>query len=191
MNIRSTVISASLVLSIGMAAAGSAIAQGMMGDPHHGMMGRGMMQGDTEQGMMGRGAMQGGTGRGMTSGGMMGTGMMQGGEGGMNCPMMGGMMQGRQSMMGPGRVRPEMIRGGAGSMSLLFGSRVVPTMNLSVEDVRGYLTAQLDRLGNKRLKIGNINAEGGSVTAEIVTVDNSLVQRMKVDRSTGDIEYEN
>ena len=131
--------------------------------------------------MMGRGAMQGGTGRGM-----MGGGMMQGGEGGMNCPMMGDMMQGRQSMMGR-----ETMRGRTGSMSSLFGSRVVPTMNLSVDDVRGYLTAQLDRLGNKRLKIGNINAEGGSITAEIVTVDNSLVQRMKVDRSTGNIEYEN
>jgi hypothetical protein len=186
MNIRSTVISISLGLSIGIVAAGSGMAQGMMDDPHRGMMGRGMMQGDPDQGMMGRGAMQGGTGRGMMDGGMM-----QGAAGDMNCPMMGGMMQGRQSMMGPGRVRPEMIRGGAGSMSLLFGSRVVPTMNLSVEDVRGYLTAQLDRLGNKRLKIGNINAEGGSVTAEIVTVNNSLVQRMKVDRSTGDIEYEN
>jgi hypothetical protein len=191
MNIRSTVISASLVLSIGMAAAGSAIAQGMMDDPHHGMMGRGMMQGDTEQGMMGRGAMQGGTGRGMTSGGMMGTGMMQGGEGGMNCPMMGGMMQGGQSMMGSGMMGPETMRGSTRGMSSLFGSRVVPTMNLSVDDVRGYLTARLDRLGNKRLKIGNINVDGGSITAEIVTVDNSLVQRMKVDRSTGNIEYEN
>jgi hypothetical protein len=28
----------------------------MMDDPHHGMMGRGMMQGDTDQGPMGRGA---------------------------------------------------------------------------------------------------------------------------------------
>ena len=191
MNIRSTVISASLVLSIGMAAAGSAIAQGMMDDPHHGMMGRGMMQGDTEQGMMGRGAMQGGTGRGMTSGGMMGTGMMQGGEGGMNCPMMGGMMQGGQSMMGSGMMGPETMRGSTRGMSSLFGSRVVPTMNLSVDDVRGYLTAQLDRLGNKRLKIGDVKADGGSISAEIVTVDNSLVQRMKVDRSTGNIEYEN
>jgi hypothetical protein len=163
----------------------------MMDDPHHGMMGRGMMQGDTEQGMMGRGAMQGGTGRGMTSGGMMGTGMMQGGEGGMNCPMMGGMMQGGQSMMGSGMMGPETMRGSTRGMSSLFGSRVVPTMNLSVDDVRGYLTARLDRLGNKRLKIGNINADGGSITAEIVTVDNSLVQRMKVDRSTGNIEYEN
>lgn len=51
--------------------------------------------------------------------------------------------------------------------------RVLPTMNLSVEDVRGYLTAQLDRLGNKRLKIGNVNADGGFITAYIATVDNS------------------
>ena len=179
MNIRSTVISVSLVLGIGIAAAGSAIAQGMMDNPHHGMMGRGMMQGDTDQ--MGRGAMQGGTGRGTMDGGMM-----RGAGGDMNCPMMGGMMQGRQSMMGR-----ETMRGRTGGMSSLFGSRVVPTMNLSVDDVRGYLTAQLDRLSNKRLKIGNINAEGGSITAEIVTVDNSLVQRMKVDRSTGNIDYEN
>jgi hypothetical protein len=190
MNIRSTVISASLVLSIGVAAVGSAIAQGMMDDPHHGMMGRGMMQSDTDQGPMGRGAMQGGTGRGMMGGGMMGPGT-QGGGGGMNCPMMGGMMQGGQSMMGSGMMRPETMRGSNRGMSSLFGSRVVPTMNLSVDDVRGYFTAQLDRLGNKRLKIGNINAEGGSITAEIVTVDNSLVQRMKVDRSTGNIDYEN
>jgi hypothetical protein len=191
MNIRSTVISASLVLSIGIAAASWAIAQGMVDDPHHGMMGRGMMQGDTDQGMMGRGAMQGGTGRGMMGGGMMGPGMMQGGGGGMNCPMMGGMMKGGQSVMGSGMMGPETMRGSTRGMGSLFGSRVVPTMNLSVDDVRGYLTAQLDRLGNKRLKIGNINAEGGSITAEIVTVDNSLIQRMKVDRGTGNIDYEN
>ena len=40
MNIRSTVISVSLGLSIGIAAAGSGMAQGMMDDPHRGMMGR-------------------------------------------------------------------------------------------------------------------------------------------------------
>src|SRR6476659_6123503 len=102
MNIRSAVISVSLVLSIGIAAADSVIAQGMMDDPHHGMMGRSMIQGDTERGMMDRGAMPGGTDRGMMGGAMMGPAMMQGGGGGMNCPMMGGMMQGGQSMMGSG-----------------------------------------------------------------------------------------
>jgi hypothetical protein len=141
----------------------------MMVGTGQGMMGRGMTQGDTNQGMMS-------------------PGMMQGGGGGMMCPMMGGMMQGGPNMMGSGMMGPEMRRDG---MSGLFGSRVVPTMNLSVDDVRGYLVAQLGRLGNKRLKIGNINADGGSITAEVVTVDNSLVERMKVDRSTGNIDYEN
>jgi hypothetical protein len=174
MNNKSIVLSISLVLSIGLAVAGAALAQGMMGGSGQGMMGRGMMHGDT----MGHSMMQGG------SPGMMGHGM----QGGMMCPMMGGMMQG--SVTGSGMMGHGMM-GGAGGMGALFGSRVVPTMNLSVDDVRGYLTAQLDRLGNKRLKVGNINADGGFVTADIATVDNSLVQRVKVNRSTGAIEYEN
>ena len=103
----------------------------------------------------------------------MGPGMMQGGMG-------PGMMQGG---MGPG-----MMQGGMGA---LFGSRVTPMMNLSTEDVRGYLTAQLERLNNKRLKVGDIKADDGAITADIVTVDNSLVQRLKVDRHTGTIEYQN
>ena len=105
--------------------------------------------------------------------GTMGPGMMQSGMG-------PGMMQGG---MGPG-----MMQGGMGA---LFGSRVMPMMNLSTEDVRGYLTAQLDGLNNKRLKVGDIKADDGAITADIVTVDNSLVQRLKVDRHTGAIEYQN
>jgi hypothetical protein len=64
-------------------------------------------------------------------------------------------------------------------------------MNLSVEDVRGYLDAQLDGLNDKRLKVGDVKSDDGSITANIVTVDNSLVQRLKVNRHTGDIEYQN
>jgi hypothetical protein len=106
----------------------------------------------TGQGTMGPGMLQGGMGPGMMQGGM-GPGMMQGG-------------------MGPG-----MMQGGMGA---LFGSRVTPMMNLSAEDVRGYLAVQLDRLNNKRLKVGDIKADDGTITADIVTVDNSLVQRLKV-----------
>ena len=99
------------------------------------------------------------------------------------------MMQGG---MGPGMMQrgmgPGMTQGG---MSAVFGSRVTPMMNLSTEDVRGYLTAQLDALSNKRLKVGDIKADDGAITADIVTVDNSLVQRLKVDRHTGAIEYQN
>jgi len=104
---------------------------------------------------------------------------------------MNGMMQGGHNTMDSGTMGSKMVRGGSGGMSALFGSRVIPTVNLSMDDVRDYLVAQLDRLGNKRLKVGNINANGGSINAEVVTVDNSLVQRMKIDRSTGNIEYEN
>jgi hypothetical protein len=115
-------------------------------------------------------------------------GMMQGGMGrDIMCPMMrSGMMQG--GMMGSGMMGSGTMRSG---MDALFGSRVMPVMNLSVDDVRGYLASQLERLNNKRLKVGNINSGDGTITAEIVTVDNSLVQRLKVDRHSGAITYEN
>lgn len=112
-------------------------------------------------------------------------------------PMMGGMMgQSKQGMMGQRMMGPGMMQGGMGpgtmqgGMGALFGSRVTPMMNLSAEDVRGYLTVQLDRLNNKRLKVGDIKADDGSITADIVTVDNSLVQRLRVDRHTGTITYQ-
>ena len=76
-------------------------------------------------------------------------------------------------------------------MGALFGSRVAPVMNRSIDDVRGYLASQLEGLNNKRLKVGDIKAGDGTITADIVTVDNSLVQRLKVDRHTGAITYEN
>jgi hypothetical protein len=135
------------------------------------------------QGKMGPGMMQGGMGQHPKD-----QGMMHGGMGAdMMCPMMrSGMMQG--GMMGSDMMGSGMMHGG---MSPLFGSRVTPVMNLSVDDVRGYLGSQLERLNNKRLKVGDINSGDGTITADIVTVDNSLVQRLKVDRHTGAITYEN
>lgn len=122
---------------------------------------------------MGPGTSQGGMRPGMTQGGMgqMGPGMMQGCKG---RGMMQGMMQGG---MAPGAAP-------------LFGARVTPVMHLSVEDVRGYLDLQVERLNNKRLKVGDVKVDGGAIIADIVTVDNSLVQRLKVDPRTGAIEYE-
>jgi hypothetical protein len=108
-------------------------------------------------------------GRGMIMGSdMMGSGMMGSG-------MMSGMMRG----------------GGRSGMGALFGSRVMPVMNLSVDDVRGYLALRLERLNNKRLKIGDLKSDDGTITADIVTIDNSLVQQLKVDRHTGAIDYVN
>jgi len=111
--------------------------------------------------------------------------MMQGGMGSdMMCPMMrSGMMRG--GMMEHGMMGSSMRSG----MAALFGSRVTPTMNLSVDDARGYFASQLERLNNKRLKLGDIKSDDGTITADIITVDNSLVQRLKADRHTGAITY--
>ena len=115
------------------------------------------------------------------TGNMMGQGMQ-----GMGSGMMGSGMMG-SGMMGSGTTQGSTPTG----MSALFGSRVTPMMALSVEDVRGYLGVQLDRLNNKRLKLGDIRSDDGTITADVVTLDNSLVQRLKVDRHTGAIEYQN
>jgi hypothetical protein len=160
-----------------------AIAQGMQGEAGPGMMQRSPTSGMMDRGtgmMADQGIVQGSPGPQMMGRGM-GPGMM------MMCPAMmrggggTGMMMDSE-MMGSGMT--------PGGMGALFGSRVTPMMNLSVEDVRGYLASRLDRLNNKRLKIGNLSSDDGTITAEIVTVDNSLVQRLKIDRRTGTIDYE-
>jgi len=152
----------------------------------------------SNQGGMGSGTMQGGMG----SGTMMGPGMRQGrmGSGMMHSHYMmhghhmmhrHGMMQGGMGqgmMMGRGMMQRGMMQRGMGSM---FGRRVVRLQNLSVEDVRRYFAFRLERMGNKRLKVGEVKATNGTITADIVTVDNSLVQRLEVDRRTGAITYKN
>jgi hypothetical protein len=128
---------------------------------------------------------------------MMGPGMMMGGREGMgsgmpgmmdSCPMMR-MGQSKQAMMQSG-MGPAMTQGAMGGTGL-FGSHVTPMMNLSTEDVRAYLGMQLAHLNSKRLKVGDIKTAEGTITADIVTLDNSLVQRLKVDQHTGAIEYVN
>ncbi len=178
----------------------------------HGASQGGMMQGGAGRQNMDHGAMRGGMGSGgasqsmdpcMMHGGMgsgsMGRGMMMGSgasQGGMmhegtGSGMMGQHM-GRGMMMGSGMSGADMMQGGPRSgMGALFGSQVRPIMNLSIDDVRGYLGMQLEGLNNKRLKLGELKAEDRAITADIVTVDNSLVQRLKVDRRTGAIEYVN
>jgi hypothetical protein len=195
----------------GQQATGGQMMGGMMGSSQQGTMGSGMpgmgmggcpmmggMMGSGQQGTMGSGMpgsgcpMMGGM---MGSGqqGTMGSGMQGMGMGG--CPMMGGIMGsgmgmgmgmgGQQGMMGSA------MQGMGPGMRGLFGSRVMPLMNLSVDDVRGYLAVQLDLLKNKRLKIGEVKSDNGTITADIMTVDNSLVQRLKVNQHTGIIEYQN
>jgi hypothetical protein len=189
---KTTLLITLLAASMTVAIASGTVAQGGMGS--------GMMQGDMSSGMMGRmetregvnrlGGPQGNMCPGMTMGSGMTCPCMEGGmhhgmmgsdtmHSGMGSGMMGGGMPG---MMGSG-----MMRDGTG---LLFGSRVVPTMNLSVDDVRDYLNSRLDRLHNKRLKLGDVKTDDATISADVVTGDNSLVQRLKINRRTGEIDYE-
>jgi hypothetical protein len=173
MRIRTILVASVVAHGVAITVVDAATAQGMQDG-----MGPGMMQRSSDQ-QTGRGMMQDGMDRGSAGSGMC---MMQGGMGS------GMMRQMGSGMMGSGMMQP----GGAGSgMGGLFGSHVTPPMNLSTEDVRGYLALRLERLDNKRLKIGDLKSEDGTITADIVTVDNSLVQRLKVDRHTGAIQYEN
>jgi hypothetical protein len=128
-----TAFMASLVAgAVAAASNGAATAQstrnGMDSDMMQGCMGQGVMRGGMGQRPNDRQAMHGDMG------------------GGMMCPMMrSGMMQG--GMMGPGMTG---IGRMGGESDGLFGSRVTPMMNLSVEDARAYVSSQLERLNNKR-----------------------------------------
>mgnify|MGYP001582615422 FL=1 len=58
--------------------------------------------------------------------------------------------------------------------------------NLTVEKVKTFLEARLIRHGNERLKVGKVaEKDAKTITAEIVTVDGSLVQTLEIDKATG------
>jgi hypothetical protein len=177
--------------------------------PGPGMMGQGMCPGMMGQGMgpgmMGQSMCPGMMGQSMCPG-MMGQGMGPGMMGqsmgpGMMGPSMGHGMMGQgmgPGMMGLGTMghhpmRSDMMMGqrmgsGVGGWSGLEGGRVVPMMQLSADDVRIFFERYLESLGNARLKVGKITEmDNDTIAAEIVTVDDSLVEQFEVDRHTGEI----
>jgi hypothetical protein len=122
------------------------------------------------------------------------------------CPMMGGAdaMAGHHRPDGPmGEGRDHMAERGAPMMHGMAADdreghcrnrREGPTAIfdaprlLSPEDVRTRLTERLEAYGNQRLRLGAIAVTGeDSITAVIETVDGSLVERLVVDRFTGDL----
>lgn len=144
---------------------------GMMGS---GMMGHMMGQGMMGPGMMGPGMMMGqgcwGPGCGMMGPGMMGPGMMGGYYGQGYGP---GMMQGYGQGYGPGMMGP----GAYGRQG---------NLNLSTDDVKNYLERWIAVQGNPRLKVGDVKEkDADTIEADVVTKDNSLVQRFIVNRHTG------
>lgn len=59
-------------------------------------------------------------------------------------------------------------------------------MNLSTQDVKNRLEQWLEWRGNPHLKVGEVKENGpDTITADIVTQDNSLVQRYDINRHTG------
>ncbi len=89
-----------------------------------------------------------------------------------------------QGMMGRSMGGQGMM--GRGIMESGFGHRIVPAQDLSVDDVRHYLEDRLAVHGNERLKVGDVKrADDGTIVADIVTVDGSLVERFNVNRHTG------
>ena len=92
-------------------------------------------------------------------------------------------MMGQGHMMGPGHMMtPDFNRQGN------FGPGTMQSLreDLNAGDVRRMMEYRLRWMNNPNIKIGNIEEkDADTITAEIVTKDGSLVQRLNVDRHTG------
>lgn len=140
-----------------------------MGQMGSGMMGQMMGPGMMDHGMMGRGMM------GHMGQGAMGQAQMP--MAGMMCPMM-------KSMMGAGGHGKGHHR--MGGPDILYGIPENAQNEMTPDQVRGFLEKRLAHHGNPRLEVGDIVAEGdATITAEIVTVDGSLVQKLAFNRFPG------
>ena len=107
---------------------------------------------------------------------MQGQGGEAGGAAAMGCPMMRMMAAAMQPEM------PGMMMGDAMPYGMPYGDQ----QEMTPERVRALLEEQLARHANPRLAIGEIaTAADGSITAEIVTVDGSLVQKLAFNRYPG------
>ncbi len=149
----------------------------------HGTMGRGMKG----HAMMSHGAMA----HGMMSHGMMSHGAM--GHAMMARAMMGHGLMGHGSMgygsMGYGSMGHGKWLGGYGHGAAHGTSATESDKDLSVDDVRARIERSLKWHGNERLKVGEVKElDDGSIVAEIVTLDDSLVDRLKVDRRNGSMQ---
>ena len=112
-----------------------------------------------------------GPGYGMM-GGMMGQGAGYGGQQGFG-PGYGG-------MMGPG------YGNGAGYGFGPCGQAAATGEDINIEGVQTRMERWLAMQGNDRLKLGKIEAvDDDTITVEIVTADDSLVQKLAVDRHSG------
>ncbi len=87
---------------------------------------------------------------------------------------------------GMGHMGSGMMGYGAGGHGGCPYNKVAFDKELTVESVTKFLERRLSHMGNDRLKVGEVKAkDDNTIVAEIVTVDDSLVQRIEFDRRTG------
>lgn len=103
-------------------------------------------------------------------------GPARGGWWGMGPGMMGG-------GMGPGMMG---ARGPAGAWSCPGWARTAATTATPTkEQVTAWVQNHLARVGNPNLKLGEVKETDTTIEAQIVTKDNSLVEKIIVDKRTG------
>jgi len=118
-----------------------------------------------------------GPGYGSGQDGATGPGYMQG-QGAKHGHMQG---QGQGQGMGPGQGQGRGM--GQNEDCLVNQASGKP---VTVDDVRANLEQHLAARGNDRLKVGKVeDKDDKTIVAEIVTVDDSLVRRIEIDKATG------
>jgi hypothetical protein len=89
---------------------------------------------------------------------------------------------------GPGCYGPAMMYGCNPGYGPGYGPGYVApgNLNLSTDDVKNYLSRWIAAQGNSHIKVGDVKEQDtDTIVADIVTQDNSLVQRFVVNRRTG------
>jgi hypothetical protein len=101
---------------------------------------------------------------------------------GLSCAQMDGGMMGR-GMMGSGTKRGDM---GPGMMGRGYERQYRQTQEpLEEKDVKAILENYLRSMRNPNLKLGEIKDLGHGFEVEILTTENSLVDKILVDKKTG------
>ncbi len=118
-------------------------------------------------------------------GGGMGPGMMYGGGYGygMGSGMMGGYGRGGMMGYGPGYGSGQGMMGGRG-----YGygqSYAAPGKPLGMKDAKSMMEDYLKSTRNPNLKLGKIKDTGTAFEAEVLTKNNSLVDKVLIDKQTG------
>ena len=198
---KSIIIAAALAATVG---AGALALSGTSFAQPYGGMGPGMMGGGGPGYGSGQGygpGMMGGGGPGYGGGQGYGPGMMggygpgymhgQGGQGGGYGP---GYMHGQGGygpgwMHGQGGYGPGWMHGGRGygpCANNEANAGQQQDLKLTTDDVKTRMERWLTTRNNPRLKVGDVKEkDADTITADIVTVDNSLVQRIDINRHTG------